>query len=234
LQLNSAGILVPGASGALTTTLGPLLLTSTGTLAAGATGSLTSTLAALTLSSSGAILTPITGTLVRTLGPLVLNSTGGAIVAGFLSVDAKTLFVFWNDTEVISLARCGVTAFNAPLKPIVRGDTRKVERTFTNAPTGITLDQAWLTVKSSPSLADPGLFQVAITTSPASTGQITDSSTSDGQVSMYFIISGTDSAAAIGGAQYFYDIQVRSAGDGAITTLAMGTVTFYDGITLAS
>lgn len=139
----------------------------------------------------------------------------------------------WLDTAVIGLARFTMTAFNNSLKPIVRGDTRKIERTFTGLPTGETITKAWLTVKTTPSVSDPGLFQVEITTSATSSGQITDASSSDGQIAMYFIISGTNSALATGGAEYIYDIQVKTSTD-TIHTLVMGTVTFFDGVTAAT
>lgn len=148
--------------------------------------------------------------------------------------DAETFDPDFVDIEVISPSRFGMTAFNNSLKPIVRGDTRKVERTFTGLPTGITINKAWLTVKTNPGTTDPGLFQLEITTSATSSGQITDASTSDGQLGMYFVINGTQSASATGGAEYVYDIQVKDASSGAIHTLVMGTVTFYDGVTGAT
>lgn len=149
-------------------------------------------------------------------------------------IDTATLNPDFVDSEVISPSRFGMTAFNNSLKPIVRGDTRKVERTFTGLPTGITINKAWLTVKTTPSTSDPGLFQLEITTSATSSGQITDASTNDGQLGMYFVINGTQSASATGGAEYVYDIQVKDASSGAIHTLVMGTVTFYDGVTGAT
>lgn len=148
-------------------------------------------------------------------------------------LDIETIDPEWVDAAVLGLARFTMTAFNNSLKPIVRGDTRKVERTFTGLPTGETIDKAWLTVKTTTSVSDPGLFQVEITTTATADGQITDASTSDGKIAMYFIISGTDSAAATGGAEYIYDIQVRTS-TGTIHTLVMGTVTFYDGVTAAT
>lgn len=146
-------------------------------------------------------------------------------------IDTETIDPEWEDVEKIALPRYTMTAFNNSLKPIVRGDTRKVERTFTGLPSGITIDKAWLTVKTSTSVGDPGLFQVEITTSATSAGQITDASSSDGQIAMYFVISGTNSSAATGGAEYVYDIQVRDSVTSYIHTLVMGTVTFYDGVT---
>jgi hypothetical protein len=134
----------------------------------------------------------------------------------------------WADIRTVYLARLHMTAFNNNLKPIVRGDFRCVERTFTGLPSGHTIDKAWLTVKPSLAAGDPGLFQIEITTSATSSGQITDASSSDGQIAMFFNISSTNSAAATGGATYFYDIQVRTTTSG-IHTLAMGTVTFFDG-----
>ena len=148
-------------------------------------------------------------------------------------LDIETIDPEWVDAAVLGLARFTMTAFNNSLKPIVRGDTRKVERTFTGLPTGEKIDKAWLTVKTTTSVSDPGLFQVEITTTATADGQITDASTSDGKIAMYFVISGTDSAAATGGAEYIYDIQVRTS-TGTIHTLVMGTVTFYDGVTGAT
>lgn len=149
-------------------------------------------------------------------------------------VDSEAIDPYWNDILTVSLTRYGMTAFNNSLRPIVRGDTRKIERTFTGLPTGETIDKAWLTVKTTTSASDPGLFQVEITTTLSSGGQITDASSSDGQIGMYFIINGTQSGSATGGAEYVYDIQVKSAGTGAIHTLVMGTVTFVDGVTAAT
>lgn len=148
-------------------------------------------------------------------------------------IDQLILDAEYADIRTIYLARFTMTAFNNNLKPIVRGDFRCVERTFTGLPSGHTIDKAWLTVKPSLAAGDPGLFQIEITTTATSAGQITDASSSDGQVAMFFNISGTNSAAATGGAEYFYDIQVRTT-TGAIHTLAMGTVTFPDGVTAAS
>jgi len=149
-------------------------------------------------------------------------------------IDTEIIDPEWEDIEKIALPRYTMTAFNNSLRPIVRGDTRKIERTFTGLPTGETIDKAWLTVKTTTSASDPGLFQVEITTTLSSGGQITDASSSDGQIGMYFIINGTQSGSATGGAEYVYDIQVRSAGTGAIHTLVMGTVTFVDGVTAAT
>lgn len=147
--------------------------------------------------------------------------------------DSEGLNPDWLDVATLELARYGMTALNNNLKPIVRGDTRKIQRTFTGLPAGETIAKAWLTVKSTPAVSDPGLFQVEITTTATSSGQITDATSSDGQIGMYFIISGTNSALATGGAEYLYDIQVKTSTD-TIHTLVMGTVTFYDGVTAAT
>jgi len=127
-----------------------------------------------------------------------------------------------------------MTAFNRDLQPIVRGDTKQVERVFTGLPVGITIDRAWLTVKENSNSADPGLFQVVITTAIASVGRIFDASTSDGQLSMYFNINSTQTAAATAGRRYIYDIQARDGATNEVYTLVMGTVTFVDQITAAS
>ena len=148
-------------------------------------------------------------------------------------LDVESLNPEWLDAATLQLVRYGMTALNNNLRPIVRGDTRKIQRTFTGLPSGETITKAWLTVKTSPSASDPGLFQVEITTTQTSTGQITDATSTDGQIGMYFIISGTNSALATGGAEYLYDIQVKTSNN-TIHTLVMGTVTFYDGVTAAS
>ena len=139
----------------------------------------------------------------------------------------------WLDVATLELARYGMTALNNNLKPIVRGDTRKIQRTFTGLPVGETISKAWLTVKSTPAASDPGLFQVEITATETSSGQVTDATSTDGQIGMYFIISGTNSALATGGAEYLYDIQVKTSTN-TIHTLVMGTVTFYNGVTAAT
>lgn len=148
-------------------------------------------------------------------------------------LDAESLNPDWQDAATLQLARYGMTALNNNLRPIVRGDTRKIQRTFTGLPSGETIAKAWLTVKTTPSASDPGLFQVEITTTLTSAGQITDATSTDGQIGMYFIISGTNSTLATGGAEYLYDIQVKTSTN-TIHTLVMGTVTFYDGVTAAS
>lgn len=155
------------------------------------------------------------------------------MAARFTMIDQLIVDAEYADIRTITLARFTMTAFNNNLKPIVRGDSRTIERTFTGLPTGHTLDKAWLTVKASLAANDPGLFQIEITTTATSAGQITDASTSDGQVAMYFNVSGTNSSAATAEAEYFYDIQVRTT-TGNIHTLVMGIVTFPEGVTAAS
>lgn len=127
-----------------------------------------------------------------------------------------------------------MTAFNRDLQPIVRGDTKQIERTFINLPTGIIVDRAWLTVKTSPNTQDPGLFQITITSTPSSAGRISDANTTDGQISMYFNVNGTQSLAATAGVRYLYDIQVRDGSTSEIYTLVMGTVTFVDQVTITA
>jgi hypothetical protein len=149
------------------------------------------------------------------------------------SLNAESLNPDWQDAATLHLVRYGMTALNNNLRPIVKGDTRKIQRTFTGLPAGETITKAWLTVKSTPAASDPGLFQVEITATETSSGQVTDATSTDGQIGMFFIISGTNSALATGGAEYLYDIQVKTSTN-TIHTLVMGTVTFYNGVTAAS
>lgn len=127
-----------------------------------------------------------------------------------------------------------MTAFNRDLQPIVRGDTKQIERVFTGLPTGVTIDRAWLTVKEDASATDPGLFQITITTAIAPVGRISDATTTDGRLGMYFNINSTQTAAATAGRRYVYDIQARDGATSEVYTLVMGTVTFVDQITAAS
>ena len=144
-----------------------------------------------------------------------------------LSVDRATINPQFSDFLVLP----AMTAYNRDLQSIVRGDTKKIERTFTNLPSGITVYQAWLTVKVDPADADPGLFQILITPTATSAGRIVDTTTTDGQISLYFNISGAQSNSAALGVRYCYDIQIADNITNNRYTLTMGTVTFVDGVT---
>lgn len=141
----------------------------------------------------------------------------------------------WEDSKTIELPLITMTAADK-LNPIAKGDARTVRRTFKNLPTGVTISKAWLTIKSREKDTDAqALIQKDITTSLTAKGQITDASTSDGQIAMVFEIAKEDSAqAAIKvNVDYPFDIQVlRSTGQP--HTLVKGTVRFFLGVTDAN
>jgi hypothetical protein len=127
-----------------------------------------------------------------------------------------------------------MTAFSSTLKPIVRGGTRRIERTFTSLPTGYTISAAWLTIKSRFRDADnAALIRKSITAINGQDGQITDSSTADGSITLRFDLSSAETLLAKAGIEYLYDIQVRTT-SGEIHTLAVGTLNFHDGVTIAA
>ena len=127
-----------------------------------------------------------------------------------------------------------MTAFISTLKPIVRGDTRRIQRTFTSLPVGYTISAAWLSIKSRFRDTDnAALIRKSITTTNSQDGQITDSSTSDGSITLRFDLTSNETMLATAGVEYLYDIQVRTT-SGEIHTLAVGTINFHDGVTIAA
>lgn len=162
----------------------------------------------------------------------------GTIVTGLLmtplSIDVRSLSVTWHDERTIKLSREAMTAFSSTLKPIVRGDTRRIQRTFTSLPTGYTISAAWLTIKSRFRDTDnAALIQKSITTTNSQDGQITDSSTLYGSITLRFDLTSAETLLATAGVEYLYDIQVRTT-SGEIHTLAVGTLNFHDGVTIAA
>jgi hypothetical protein len=151
-----------------------------------------------------------------------------------ISVDNRRLRVTWHDEQTIKTSGKAMTAFKSVLKPIVRGDTRRIERTFTGLPTGYTISAAWLTIKSRFRDTDnAALIRKSITAINGQDGQITDSTTADGSITLRFDLSSAETLLAKAGIEYLYDIQVRTT-SGEIHTLAVGTLNFHDGVTIAA
>ena len=95
-------------------------------------------------------------------------------------------------------------------KGIVRGDSFSARRWVTGIPASRTVDEAWLTVKSSKSVADASaVFQKLITTSVnVGVGQIEITGTK-GAALIRFDLSAANTGALTAGSLYYYDIQVR-------------------------
>jgi hypothetical protein len=115
---------------------------------------------------------------------------------------------------------------------IAIGDAKRIERTYTTLPPGITIEKAWMTVKLSDRQLDAdALFQKAITINSSAAGQITDADSTNGDLAMFFDLVKADSLNAVPGRLYLYDIQVKRTGESKAHTLEMGTITFVRGIT---
>ena len=105
--------------------------------------------------------------------------------------------------------------------------------TVTNIPTGLTIANAWLTVKVNESDADPGLFQLAITTTLTSAGQITDTGATDRTGVVFFTPTPTQINTMAAGRAYYGDIRLRYS-DSQYRPLLKFTMTPGEGITQAT
>lgn len=110
---------------------------------------------------------------------------------------------------------------------IVRGNVFSFRRVVANLPDGVTLSDAYATLKTNYADADPGLFQKHITaTNVASTGQIEDTG-SVGVAVLRFDLTATNTLAATADSPYYYDIDVvTSAGDK--LTIERGVTSFQE------
>ena len=103
----------------------------------------------------------------------------------------------------------------------------------TDIPTGLTLANAWLTVKVNESDADPGLFQLAITTTPTSQGQITDTGATDRIGEVFFTPTPTQINTMTAGRTYYGDVKLRYS-DSQVRPLFKFTMTPGEGVTQAT
>ena len=96
--------------------------------------------------------------------------------------------------------------------------------------------KAWLTIKTSPSVADPGSLQKTITTALTSSGQITADGSAgqgNGTATFNFLLTNAETT-ALGTLQYYYDISVKTAGAKKYTSQYGIWVAAAPGITLAT
>ena len=121
--------------------------------------------------------------------------------------------------------------------PYTAGDDLDCERDVTDITVTDPLVKAWLTVKTTPSAADPGTLQKIISTAlVVGVGQIAqDGSEQDGNgtASLLFQLTAADTSALGASRTYHYDVQVKTQ-SGKIHTPEKGTLRLQAGITDAS
>ena len=117
------------------------------------------------------------------------------------------------------------------------GDDLNIEHDVENVTITDPLVKAWLTIKTSPSVADPGSLQKIITTTPvAGTGHIVQDGSQgngDGTASLRFELTRTETATLGSSIKYHYDIQCKTQG-AKIYTPEKGTIVFLRGVTDAT
>lgn len=126
---------------------------------------------------------------------------------------------------------------DSQLRDIVMGDDISIRRTIDRALsgflTGVTITNAWLTVKAEPEDADPGLFQKAVTTADVpGIGQIENNGTGDVDMVVRFDLLPADTV-AIDTLLRHFDLQVKTNG-GQIYTPEKGRIAGTQQVTAAS
>jgi hypothetical protein len=96
----------------------------------------------------------------------------------------------------------------------VSGDDLRIQRTYTDLPTGIAYPKFYLTIKRRKTDADAAaIVQKNITTSVGPAGQITDNDTAGGSIAMYFDLTPAETILLTPEVEYWMDIQgISSSG----------------------
>ena len=119
----------------------------------------------------------------------------------------------------------------------VSGDDLQIERDVSGVDTADALVKAWLTIKTSASVADPGTIQKVITANAVQgTGQITEDGSAlqgNGTASLVFQLTATDTALMGTSVRYYYDVQCKTAA-GKIYTADIGKIQLSAGFTDAT
>ena len=126
---------------------------------------------------------------------------GGAVIVPPVTVDNRTLSPNIYDVRTLQMAKRGLV-----LENLIHNNDQRIQRTYTNMPTGLVFSTWYLTIKSSETEADPGDIQVSITSSAGAAGQITDVTTTGGSVAGYFNIADTTFDNLTVDQRYYYDI----------------------------
>lgn len=125
-----------------------------------------------------------------------------------------------------------MAALNQKITNKVRGDDIPVIRRYVDLPAGDPILKARLTVKSTDTeAADPGIFQILITTVQSASGIIEDATTPE--IVLQFIISKVQSLLLAAGTNYYYDIQVDTTG-GYTYTCEKGTIKLEKQVTIVA
>lgn len=117
-----------------------------------------------------------------------------------------------------------------------QGDDLQVQRDISNVEATDPIAKAWLTIKRTQNQPDPGPLQKIVTTSATPSGQVVQDgsvSNGDGKASLYFALTGTETAALGSLWDYWYDIQVLT-GSGKRYTPEKGRVRFDLDVTKAT
>ena len=126
-----------------------------------------------------------------------------------------------------------IPQYRQKIKDFVCGDSLIVQRTVRRIPSGLTIAKAYMTVKTNEADVDgSALFQLSITSTSTSSGQITDTG-ADGTGTVRFTLSRTQTIALTPGTNYYFDIQII-ASDGGLYTISKGRMVGLREITIAS
>jgi hypothetical protein len=133
-----------------------------------------------------------------------------------------------------TIALSPLTKTGVYLWKLVVGDTWELRRTYTGLTSGASITKAYWTVKQNATDTDAtAKYQIAITTTSTSSGQIIDGTTNGGSIELAFIASATQSATLTPGQEYVYDVQVIDS-NGSLYTLELGTICPQQGVTAAT
>ena len=138
------------------------------------------------------------------------------------------------DGDKRTFALSPLTKIGVHIWRLVAGDTWELHRTYTGLTSGATISKAYWTVKTNATDTDANAkFQVSITGTSTSTGQIIDGTTNGGSVELAFIATYTQTLTLTPGQEYVYDVQVIDS-NGQLYTLEIGTLCPQQGVTAAT
>ena len=138
------------------------------------------------------------------------------------------------DGDKRTFALSPITKIGVHIWRLVAGDTWELHRTYTGLTSGATISKAYWTVKTNATDTDANAkFQVSITGTSTSTGQIIDGTTNGGSVELAFIATYTQTLTLTPGQEYVYDVQVIDS-NGQLYTLEIGTLCPQQGVTAAT
>lgn len=119
---------------------------------------------------------------------------------------------------------------NVKIRNKVRGDDIPIIRRYVDLPANDNIVKARLTVKSTITSPDPGIFQITVTITPQSAGIIYDNVPPE--IYLTFVISKSQSLLLTANTIYYYDIQVDTAA-GLTYTCEKGNIKLEEQITQA-